>query len=400
MTLRTESGIEHTWRWFGPSDTVPLQHIRQAGATGVVTALHHIPNGEAWPVNEILERKEIIEKSGLRWAVVESVPVHEDIKRATGQAHKYLANYKQSLRNLASCGISIVCYNFMPLLDWTRTQLEWKLPDGSESLRFDAVDAAAFDAFILERPGVEKSWREDVLSEASKRFKGMTQDERDAVSKVILAGLPGTVDDLTLEEFRGLLTHYDEIDDTTLRNNYTAFLREVIPVAEELGMLLCIHPDDPPFPLFGLPKIASVASDFDAILSAYDSPANGITFCTGSLGANPANDLPAMLRRFAHRVHFLHFRNVKREPDGSFYEANHLAGDVNMAGVMQAAIEEVDRRAAAGITTKLPMRPDHGLRMLDDLHKSFYPGYSAVGRLRGLAELRGLELGLRYAKSK
>ena len=381
--------IEQTWRWFGPTDPIPLQHIRQAGATGIVTALHHIPNGTVWPVEDIRKTKEQIEKAGLRWSVVESVPVHEDIKQAKGDAERYLANYAQSLRNLSSCGITNVCYNFMPLLDWTRTQLAWLLPDGAEALRFDAVDAAIFDLHILKREGAEKSHSPEVIAAAAKRFAKSSEKEREAISRTILLGLPGTVDDLTLEEFRVLLAQYKAIDSIKLRENHTAFLRSVVPVAKECGVTLCIHPDDPPFSIFGLPRIASTAADMDAVLASVDSPANGITFCTGSLGAHPKNDLPAIFRRVGHRVHFLHLRNVRREADGSFYEAEHLGGSTDMAAVMQAITEELDRRASKGIAT-LPMRPDHGHRMLGDLNHSFYAGYSAIGRLRGLAELRGL----------
>jgi mannonate dehydratase len=388
--------LEQTWRWFGPKDPIPLAHIRQAGATGVVTALHHIPNGIVWPVEDIARCREQIERAGLRWSVVESVPVHEDIKQAKGDAERYLANYAQTLRNLAASEIRIVCYNFMPLLDWTRTDLAWVLPDGAEALRFDAVDAAVFDLHILKRPEAARSHSLEVLPRAAKRYETMSAVQRDALTKTILLGLPGTVDDLTLDEFRAALAPYQSIDSARLRKNHASFLREVVPVAEECGVSLCIHPDDPPFSIFGLPRIASTGEDLAAILQADDSPANGITFCSGSLGAHPGNDLPAIFRRVGSRVHFLHLRNVRREPDGSFYEAAHLDGSTDMAEVMRAVIEELDRRAAQGQSTSLPMRPDHGHRMLGDLHQSFYAGYSAIGRLRGLAELRGLERGLRH----
>ena len=397
---RTTPWLEQTWRWFGPKDPVPLQHIRQAGATGVVTALHHIPNGDVWPIEDIHRCKNQVEQAGLRWSVVESVPVHEDIKQAKGHAQRYLENYAQSLRHLASCGIKIVCYNFMPLLDWTRTQLDWRLPDGAEALRFDAVDAALFDIHTLQRKNAEFDHTPEVRAQAAKRFGQLSAEQRDAIAKTILLGLPGTVDDLTLDEFRAKLAQYAAIDSARLRENHAAFLRSVVPVAEECGVSLCIHPDDPPFPIFGLPRICSTADDLDAILRAVDSPANGITFCTGSLGANPANDLPALFRRVGHRVHFLHLRNVRREDDGSFYEAEHLGGSTDMAAVMLAIIEELDRRAARGDTARLPMRPDHGHRMLGDLEHNFYAGYSAIGRLRGLAELRGLELGIRHVLDK
>ena len=388
--------LEQTWRWFGPKDPIPLRHIRQAGATGVVTTLHHVPNGTVWPVEDIRRCREEIEQAGLRWSVVESVPVHEDIKQAKRDAPRYLANYAQSLRNLAACGIKIVCYNFMPLLDWTRTNLAWLLPDGAEALRFDAIDAAVFDLHILKRAGAETSHSPEVRAIAAKRYEQLSEKQRDAIMRTILLGLPGTVDDLTLDEFRAALAPYQSIDSARLRENHAAFLRHVVPVAGECGVSLCIHPDDPPFSIFGLPRIAATSDDLDAILAAVDSPANGITFCTGSLGAHPANDLPAIFRRVGHRVHFLHLRNVRREPDGSFYEADHLGGSTDMAAVMLAVIEETDRRAARGNSAPLPMRPDHGHRMLGDLDRSFYAGYSAIGRLRGLAELRGLELGIRH----
>jgi len=392
----TTPWLEQTWRWFGPKDPIPLQHIRQAGATGVVTALHHIPNGTVWPIEEIRRCQEEIEQAGLRWSVVESVPVHEDIKQAKGDAARYLANYAQSLRNLAACDIKIVCYNFMPLLDWTRTNPAWVLPDGAEALRFDAVDAAVFDLYILKRDGAQASHSPEVRACAAKRYEQLSAEQRDAIMRTILLGLPGTVEDLTLEEFHIALSPYQKIDSARLRENHALFLRHVVPVAEECGVSLCIHPDDPPFSIFGLPRIAGTSDDLDAILAAVDSPANGITFCTGSLGAHPANDLPAIFRRVGHRVHFLHLRNVRREADGSFYEAEHLGGSTDMAAVMLAVIEELDRRAAQGNSASLPMRPDHGHRMLGDLNQSFYAGYSAIGRLRGLAELRGLERGIRH----
>jgi mannonate dehydratase len=388
--------LEQTWRWFGPTDPIPLQHIRQAGATGVVTALHHIPNGTVWPIEDIRRCQAQIEKAGLRWSVVESVPVHEDIKQARGDAQRYLANYTQSLRNLAACGISTVCYNFMPLLDWTRTQLAWVLPNGAEALRFDAIDAAVFDLHLLKREGAKSSHSPEVLAAAAKRHQQLSPADRDTISRTILLGLPGTVEDLTLEEFRAALAPYRSIDSARLRGNFTAFMRHVAPVAEECGISLAIHPDDPPFSIFGLPRIASTGEDLDAILSAVDSPANGITFCTGSLGAHPANDLPALFRHVAPRVHFLHLRNVRREADGSFFEDDHLAGSTDMAAVMLAITEELDRRAAQGNNKALPMRPDHGHRMLGDLQQKFYAGYSAIGRLKGLAELRGLERGIRH----
>lgn len=392
--------LEQTWRWFGPQDPIPLAHIRQAGATGVVTALHHIPNGSIWPVEDIRQCKAQIESAGLRWSVVESVPVHEDIKQAKGDAERFLHNYAQSLRNLAACGVKVVCYNFMPLLDWTRTNLAWSLPTGAEALRFDAVDAAVFDLFLLKRKKAETDYPPEMVAQAAKRLEQLSAPERETLIHTILLGLPGTVKDMTLEEFASALNQYQEIDSPRLRENHAAFLRFVVPVAEECGISLCIHPDDPPFPIFGLPRIASTAADLQAILAAVDSPANGITFCSGSLGAHPGNDLPALFRQVAPRVHFLHLRNVRRETDGSFYEADHLNGSTDMAALMLAIIEELDRRARENHHTPLPMRPDHGHRMLTDLNRDFYAGYSAIGRLKGLAELRGLELGLRHLQSK
>jgi len=383
--------LEQTWRWFGPNDPVPLAHIRQAGATGIVSALHHISNGTLWSVEEIMRRKAVIEAAGLRWSVVESLPVHEDIKQAKGRCEEYLENYRQSLRNLAACGIRTVCYNFMALTDWTRTNLAMLMPDGSEAPRFDAVDLALFDIHLLRRPGADEDYSETVSSLAAAALSQMTAIQKQTLTQTILMGLPGTVEDFTIEDFRRALSEYAHIDSALLRRNFAAFLSAIIPIAEECGVVMAIHPDDPPFPVFGLPRIAATEADLAAILAAVDSPANGITFCTGSLGANAANDLPSMLRRLGSRVHFLHLRNVAREPNGSFYEADHLGGSTDMAAVMRAAIDVMRQR---GIS--LPMRPDHGHRMLDDLKKEgFYPGYSAIGRLRGLAELRGLEAGIR-----
>jgi len=399
MSVENVPWLEQTWRWFGAKDGVTLPQIRQAGATGVVTALHETPNGAVWPVELIRQRKEEIERHGFRWSVVESVPVHEEIKQARGDCGRYLENYAQSLRHLAACGVKTVCYNFMPLLDWTRTDTAWKLPNGAEALRFDAVDAALFDLHILRRPGAERAHSADVQARAAALLSDEHAGRRQQVTRAILQGLPGTVDDFSVDDFRTALRQYDAIDSEQLRRNHRAFLQYVIPVAEECGVSLCIHPDDPPFPIFGLPRIAGTGSDLDAILSAVDSPANGITFCTGSLGAHPANDLPALFRRVGSRVHFIHLRNVAREADGSFYEADHLGGSTDMAAVMAEILGELDRRAVGGNRSPLPMRPDHGHRMLGDLGQFFYPGYSAVGRLKGLAELRGLEVGLRHAQA-
>jgi mannonate dehydratase len=386
--------LEQTWRWFGPRDLVPLAHVRQAGATGIVSALHHIPCGELWPVAEIERRKAEIEAAGLTWSVVESVPVHEAIKQGLPAAEKYLANYVQTLRNLAASGIRVICYNFMAVTDWTRTDAAFRMADGSEALRYDAVEAAAFDLFILGRIGAIRDYTREARAAAEDRFRRMDPQQREQLARVILMGLPGTVEDMTPAEFRERLKEYDEIDTEKLRENLVTFLKRVTPICEELGMQMAIHPDDPPFPIFGLPRVASVEADFEALFKAVPSPANGLTFCTGSLGAHAGNDLPAMLRTFGDRVHFFHLRNVKREPDGSFFEDGHLAGSTDMAAVMHEIIELLDRRGAA-----IPMRPDHGHRMLYDLEREgFYFGYSAVGRLKGLAELRGLELGIRYVR--
>lgn len=383
--------LEQTWRWFGPTDAIPLSHIRQAGATGIVSALHHIKCGELWTIEDIAQRKNEIEAAGFTWSVVESVPVHEDIKRRTENYEMYLDRYVQSLRNLAAVGVKCICYNFMAITDWTRTDVDFKMPDGSEALRFDALDAAAFDLLILKRPEAANDYIPAIINAAEQRWATHSPQQQQKIIRTTLMGLPGTVDDLTVEEFRNRLAEYQDIDAEKLRAHHTAFLQHVIPVADSLGIRLAIHPDDPPFPLFGLPRIASDEIGLRKIIEAVDSPANGITFCTGSLGANPNNDCPGILNRLGHRVYFLHLRNVTLEPDGSFYEADHLTGSTDMPAVMTEAINLMARRRE-----RLPMRPDHGHRMLDDLcNDKFYLGYSAIGRLRGLAELRGLEMGLR-----
>ena len=390
--------IEQTWRWFGPRDLCQLAHIRQAGASGVVTALHEVPCGEVWTIEAIRARQEILRAAGLVWSVVESVPVHEDIKLARPNAERYIRNYIASLENLAACGQKNVCYNFMALTDWTRTVLDARWPDGSESSRYDAIDAAAFDLFILKRPEAQTEIPAGIRTLAKARFEAMDPARAAAVSKVILMGLPGTVDDLSLEDFRAGLQTYAGLGVEGLRQRLFDFLRQIIPVAERLGMKMAIHPDDPPFPIFGLPRVASCEADLKNIIEAIDSPSNGITFCTGSLGASAANDLPGIIQRLGHRVHFIHLRNVARDEHGGFAEAAHLDGSVDMPAVMQALLEELSRRASNGNFERVPMRPDHGLRMIDDLTKQgFYPGYSTIGRLRGLAELRGLELGLRHS---
>ncbi|WP_461137343.1 mannonate dehydratase [Spirosoma terrae] len=390
-------------RWFGPNDPVSLMDIRQAGCTGIVTALHQIPVGAVWSVEAIEERKRLIEAandrySPLHWAVVESLPVHEDIKKGRPDRALYIDNYKQSLRNLAACGINTVCYNFMPVLDWSRTNLSYEMPDGSLALRFVWEDFALFDLCILKRPDAESDYEPDVAQAARQRFARMTADEVATLVNVVLLGLPGSNEAFSLDTFQGLLNEYATISDQALRDNLYFFIREVAPVANELGVNLCIHPDDPPRPLLGLPRVVSTEADLAQLMAASDVVANGITFCTGSLGIRPDNDLPAMIRRFGNRIHFIHLRTTKREENPrNFHEADHLEGDVDMYAVVKAIVLEQQRRRQQGTgATSIPMRPDHGHQMLDDLRvdKGTYPGYSAIGRLRGLAEIRGLELGI------
>lgn len=388
-------------RWFGPHDPVSLMDIRQAGCTGVVTALHQIPVGDVWTIAEIEKRKSLIQAdndrySPLHWAVVESLPVHEDIKKGRPTRDGYIENYKESLRNLAACGITTVCYNFMPVLDWSRTNLSYEMPDGSLALRFVWEDFAVFDLCILKRPGAEADYEPDVMEAARAKFSQMTPERITELSNIVLLGLPGSEEAFTLSTFQGLLDEYAIIDDRALRKNLYHFIREVAPVAELVGINLCIHPDDPPRPLLGLPRIVSTEADLAELMAACDSTANGITFCTGSLGIRPDNDLPGMVRRFGNRIHFIHLRTTKREANPrNFHEADHLAGDVDMYAVVKEILLEQQRREKTGEgVTAIPMRPDHGHQMLDDLHKRTYPGYSAIGRLRGLAELRGLELGI------
>ena len=375
-----------TWRWFGPNDPVTLADIRQAGATGIVTALHEVPNGTVWPVEAIAARRDMIAAAGLSWEVVESVPVHEDIKRGAPGWEARADSWAQSIRNLAACGIATVCYNFMPLLDWTRTALAYELPDGARCLRYDAVDAAVFDIHILDRAGAAQDHRSDIAGLARARFAQMNAAQKHALTQTIIAGLPGAEESFDLESFRAHLALYDGIDAAGLRANLTAFLRRVIPVAEEVGVKLGIHPDDPPFPIFGLPRVVSCADDLQAILDISDSSANGLTFCTGSLGVRADNDLPAILTRFGKRVNFLHLRATLREADGaSFHEAPHLSGDVDMVAVCRAALAA---ETAQGCT--LPFRPDHGHMLAHDQRVTSTPGYPYIGRLRGLAELRGV----------
>ena len=387
--------MEHTRRWFGPSDTISLADVGQTGATGIVTALPEIANGETWPEAAIAERKALIEASGLSWSVVESVPVHEDIKQRRGDCESYIARYQQTLRNLAACGIDVVCYNFMPVLDWTRTDLAWPLPGGGTALRFEQTAFAAFDLYLLERPGAEHDYSDAERDAARRHFDNLDDTARRRLSDTIIAGLPGAEEHYTLARFRQVIAEYAEIDAARLRDNLGHFLRAIVPVAEEVGIRLAIHPDDPPRPLFGLPRVVSTPDDVQWLLAAAPSPANGLTFCTGSYGVSAAIDLVAIGERFASRIYFAHLRATRREDDPrTFHEAAHLDGDVDMVGVIKTLIDEERRRERDG-GPRLPLRPDHGHHLLDDLHRDTRPGYPLIGRLKGLAELRGVETAVR-----
>jgi mannonate dehydratase len=400
--------MRQTWRWFGPKDLARIEDVVQAGAEGVVTALHHVPNGVVWTPDEIARRQQEVghrsdgAPSGLQWEVIESLPVSEDIKKQKGDWRAHVANYKQSLRHVAAAGIDVVCYNFMPVLDWTRTELRWRLPSGGTAMRFDYADFAAFDIHLLRRNGAAEDYPEPVREDAARRFAQMSEEQKSALARNVTFGLPGSTEHMSMDDVKAHLSEYGDISPDQLRRHFIDFLSEIIPVAEEVGVRLCCHPDDPPFALLGLPRIMSTTDDYAAILDAVDSPANGMTLCSGSLGARPDNHLPEIMARFAPKVHFIHLRNVKRDgPElvGSFFEAEHLAGDTDMVALIAAILREETRRRAEGRADhQIPMRPDHGQDIIDDLERQAQPGYPIIGRLKGLAELRGVMRAIEHAQ--